>query len=369
MADNGTEVGIVYGGFGWTYDVTNGLRQITDPDFHPASSIAIFKSLFCFDRKDTNEVFHSGVLDGQAYTATNSGAAETSSDLVLSVVEHKGHLLVLGQRTIEPWFFSGAVAFPLQVYDGATIQRGIAAPLAFAKEDESLFWLGNDRIHYRLNGLQPVVQSTLAIAEAWQKHSNVMDAHSFAYTYGGRKFVVMQFPTAQQTWVLDVSTGLYHERQSVDHGGTPIRWRVNCVGEAYGKVLAGDLLTSKVGYFDSSIFTEFGNTVRMELTAPVLHAEMGRVFLNSFELDIDAGVGIASGQGSDPQVVLSLSDDGGNTFFPLEQWQAMGVSGDNRARLRWDGLGSFFDGVIKIEISDPVRRTIIAAYADMDMGT
>lgn len=369
MADNGTEVGIVYGGFGWTYDATNGLRQITSPNFYSAKTIAFFKNLFAFDREGTNEFFHSDTLDGQGYGATNSGAAETSSDRVMAVVEHKGHLMVFGEATIEPWFFSGAIAFPFQQYDGAAVQRGLGAALAVAKEDEALFFLGNDRMHYRLNGLQPVVQSTIAIAEAWQKHESILDAHSFAYTFGGRKFVVVHFPTAHQTWVLDISTGLWHERQSLDHGGTPIRWRGNCTTRAHGKVLIGDFLSPKVGYMDNSIFTEFGDTVGMKLTAPILHGEMGRVFLNSLELDIDAGVGLASGQGSDPQVVLSLSDNGGNSFYPLEQWQGMGQIGDHRARLRWDALGSFFDGVLQFEITDPVRRTIIAAYADTDLGT
>ncbi|MDO8632108.1 MAG: hypothetical protein Q7R41_16615, partial [Phycisphaerales bacterium] len=369
MADNGTEVGTVADRFGWTYDATNGLRQITSPYFYGANSIAFFKSLFCFDRLDTNEFFHSGVLDGQSYTATNSGAAETSSDRVVAVTEHKGHLMVWGEETIEPWFFSGAVAFPFQQYDGAAIQRGLAAAGAVAKEDEALFFLGNDRMAWRLNGLQLSVQSTHAIASAWQKHSSVTDAHAFSYSFNGHKFVVFQFPTQHETWILDVATGLWHERDSLDAGGSMIRWRGNCSATAHGKVLIGDFLTGKVGYLDSSTFTDFGDTITMKLVAPVVHGDGNRVFMNYFELDIETGVGLATGQGSDPQITMSISEDAGHTYYPMEQPMSMGLVGQHRERLRWTQCGSFYDGVIKIEVTDPVRRTIVSARADVELGT
>lgn len=368
-ADNGTQIALATGGFGWTYDATDGLQLITSPNFYGANSVAFFKSLFCFDRRNTNEFFHSGVLDGQSYSALNSGAAETSSDLVRAVVEHKGHLMVLGDKTIEPWFFSGAVAFPFQQYDGAAIQRGLAASLAVTKEDEALFFVGDDRCHYRLNGLQPQIQSTPAISSAWQKMAEVTDAHSFAYTYNGHKFIVVQFPTEHQTFVLDISTGLWHERDSLDQGERLIRWRGNCASSMYGKILIGDFLTGKVGYLDPTIATEFGDTVTMKLVAPVVHGDGNRVFMSYFELEMETGVGVATGQGLDPQVMLTLSIDGGRTYDHLEQWQALGRTGQNTLNLRWDNLGSFHNGVIKIEITDPVLRTVMSARADVSLGT
>lgn len=369
MADNGTEIGIVTGGMGWTYDTTNGLRLITSTNFYGANSIAFFKSLFCFDRRGTNQFYHSDVLDGQTYGALNYGTAETSSDLVIAVTEYKGNLIVWGEETAEPWFFSGAVVFPFQQYDGATVQRGLAAALAVAKEDEALFFIGNDKIAYRLSGLQPVVQSTHAISSAWQKYADISDAIAFSYTFNGHKFVVFQFPSANATWVLDIATGLWHERDSIDQGGSTIRWRGSCSVQAYGKTLVGDFLTGKVGYLDSSVFTEFGDMVTMKLIAPVIHGDGNRVFMNYFEFDIETGVGLATGQGSDPQIMLSISEDAGHTYYPLEQMQSMGQVGQYRERLRWSQCGSFYDGVIKVEITDPVRRTVVSARADVSLGT
>jgi hypothetical protein len=59
--------------------------------------------------------------------------------------------------------------------------------------------------------------------------------------------------------------------------------------------------------------------------------------------------------------MLSLSDDGGHTWSNQEIWRSMGKIGQYRTRLRWDRLGSFYNRSIKITISDPVYRTIIAA--------
>jgi len=55
--------------------------------------------------------------------------------------------------------------------------------------------------------------------------------------------------------------------------------------------------------------TEFDNTMQMLLTAPPLHADGKRLFMPWFELELEAGVGITTGQGSDPQIMLDYSDD------------------------------------------------------------
>lgn len=73
-------------------------------------------------------------------------------------------------------------------------------------------------------------------------------------------------------------------------------------------------------------------------------------------------------QGADPQVMLSVSDDGGRTFSLLQKWRSMGKIGEYKKRLRWLKLGQSRQRQIRLEITDPVRRNLIGFYLDVSAG-
>lgn len=369
MSDNGTQLIIVNGVGGYIWSSTSGFVQITDVDFHPANTVTFFDNYFVFNWADTNKFFISAILDGLDYDALGFASAEVQPDFTMAVVNQQENLLIFGRRSIETWYNSGDVNFPFARYDGATIERGLAASLAVVKEDNSVFFLGNDLIFYRLNGVIPVRVSTHAIETAWSRYTTVEDAVCFSITYEGHKWVFVNFPSASATWVYDIATNLWHERMSYNSNATEMgRWRGNVFVYCYGKNFVGDAYTGTVGYLDSSVYTEYGNPIIGELISPVFHADRHRVFMSKFELDMETGVGLTSGQGSDPQVMLSWSDDGGRTYSQLQQWHSLGQIGEYTKRLRWMRLGQFRQRVLKVIISDPVPRTVIANSVDMNVG-
>jgi hypothetical protein len=73
-------------------------------------------------------------------------------------------------------------------------------------------------------------------------------------------------------------------------------------------------------------------------------------------------------QGADPQVMLSVSDDGGRTFSALQKWRSLGKEGEYLKRLRWLKMGMFRQRQIRLEITDPVRRNIVGIYQDVSEG-
>lgn len=369
MADNGTQVIIVTGTSGYVWDATSGFRIISSTNFHPAQTVTFFDNYFVLDWKDTNKYFISGILDGTSYSGLDFASAEVQSDFVLATVNQQENLLIFGQRTIETWYDAGALSFPFQRYDGATIERGCIAALTPIKEDNSVFFLGDDLIFYRLNGIIPVRISTHAIEAEWGVYGTTDDAYTFSYTLEGHKFVVLTFPTANVTWVYDISTGLWHERESWDSSNRSLgRWRGSCAGYAYNKNLIGDAFNGIVGYLDPTVYTEYGNTIQTLLVAPPIHSDRKRIFHSLFELDMEAGVGIASGQGSDPQVMLDWSNDGGRTYTPLQKWTTLGAIGEFQTRIRWLRLGQSRQRVYRVTITDPVKRVIIAAHAELSVG-
>jgi hypothetical protein len=88
------------------------------------------------------------LLDGTSYNALVFASAETRPDNVKAVVLLKQILLVFGETTIEPWQDIGAANMPLERVPGVVIERGLAAPRAIAKEDNTAFFLGEDRRFY-----------------------------------------------------------------------------------------------------------------------------------------------------------------------------------------------------------------------------
>lgn len=370
MADNGTQLCIVNSEFGYIYSVTGGFTRITSVNFHPADTVTFFDNYFVFNWTGTNKIFISETLDGTTFNALDFSSAEVNPDHTVAVVNQQENLLIFGKRVIETWYDSGDVNFPFNRYDGATIERGCGASLTPIKEDNSVFFLGEDRIFYRLNGVIPTRISTFAIEQEWNTYSIVSDAFTFVHTWAGHKFIYVTFPTANSTWAYDIATNLWHERiSSIGNNPWTGRWRGQCAATVYNKVLIGDAYTGAIGYLSDSTYDEYSNTVIAYLVGPVIHSDRKRVRMNKFELDMETGVGLPTGQGSDPQVMLDWSNDGGRSFTLQQQWQSLGAIGAYTKRLRWMRLGQFRNRVMRVTISDPVTRTVIANSVDLKVGT
>ncbi|MFS3135827.1 hypothetical protein ACLRDC_10670 [Gluconacetobacter sacchari] len=300
MDTNGTDLVWVDGESGWCYSVAGGVRRIVDENFYPADSVVYFDTYFVFNRAGTQEFFLSPQEAVTPFDGTMFAAKEATADPLLAIVNSHEQLYLFGAARTEVWYDAGnaAPSFPFQRFDGAFIQRGIAGPHAQCLEDNTLFFLGDDGMFYRLAGYQPQRVSTHAIEGAWQAYPTRGDARCFSYTLEGHKFVTVLFPSAAATWVYDVATGLWHERESWTGGGADSsigRWRANCALMAHGRVLVGDCLSGVVGVLNPLVYTELGATMRGLLAAPPVQALRGRVFMRRFELDVETGVGLPAG--------------------------------------------------------------------------
>ena len=123
----------------------------------------------------------------------------------------------------------------------------------------------------------------------------------------------------------------------------------------------GEANPGQIGLLDPDVHPEFGDPIRMILVAPPIHGDGRMGFMPMFEIDMKSGVGVTTGQGSDPQVMLDWSDDGGETWVSPQIWRSMGALGNHQTRIQWDQLGSFYQRTLRLVISDPVQRVLIAA--------
>jgi hypothetical protein len=92
------------------------------------------------------------------------------------------------------------------------------------------------------------------------------------------------------------------------------------------------------------------------------------MFSGRFEATFESGVGVTIGQGSDPQVRLSVSDDGGRNF-PNEISRGIGKIGEFGRQAIWQRQGRFPAArSIRLTITDPVRANLIRLSATPEVG-
>jgi hypothetical protein len=357
------ELCIVDGQDGWTYDTSNGLRKITDGDFAAADTVTFQDGYFIFNEAGTSRFFISAIDDGRSYSATDFADAESDPEDIVAVISSQQELWVLKKRSFEVWHNTGNADFPFERMPGGVKPRGLAAAFAIAEDDNTLFWLGDDLIVYRANGYTPLRVSTHAIEEDIRKMSDVSDAYAFFVTIEGHKFFHLTFPTGRKTFVYDVATGLWHERESFGAR----HWRGATYANAYGKHLVGDAFQGRIGELDLDTFSEFGGVMQGILTGPVAHHDRKQVYHRRLEIEFEAGVGNASV--TDPQMWMDYSDDGGRTWSARKPFRALGEIGEYATRVRFLRLGQSRNRIYRLTIADAVKRSIVSAYLDAGPGS
>lgn len=371
MSENGVQIIVVNGVSGWTYDSTAGLVKITSANFYPACTVAFMDGFFIFDRRGTNQWFISRAYDGQMYDALDFASAEADPGEVTAVAANLQFLYIFTSTHFELWYNAGTSPFPFARYTGSSRPFGCISPYSVVNQDGALWFMGKDRIFYRLSDSNPERVSTHAMELIFSQESEADLAlcETFTYTVQGHKMIVVTLKGGNRTVCYDISTGRWHDRDSVDADFNDLgRWRARFALYAYGKTILGDAFDSRIGYVDWSLFAEYQFPMRWEVQTLAQHKENHRIFCSRFELVMQAGVGTPTGQGQDPQVRLRKSRNGGMSFDGLQPVRSVGREGDWGKRLRWTRQGSGRSLVWKIQGSDPVPYTIIQALADLQEG-
>lgn len=370
IADNGTQLFFACNPDGFIYNQsTNVFAQIIDPDFEGAVTVCYLDGYFVFNQPNSQIIWVTQLLDGTSVDPLDFASAEGSPDGVVALIADHRELWVYGTDTVEVWYNAGGADFPLQRIQGAFNEIGCAAAFTPAKLDNGLFWLGQDArgrgIVYRANGYTGQRVSTHAVEYSIQKNLNMSDAVGYTYQQDGHAFYVLNFPTANITWVYDVATGAWHERAGFDNG-VLTRHRGNNQCNFQGNTVIGDYETGAIYKYNLNVYADNNEPqkwLRSWRALPTGQNNLKRTAQHSLQLDCETGVGLNLGQGSDPAVMLRWSDDGGHTWSN-EHWRSMGKIGEYGYRTIWRRLGmteKIRDRVYEVSGTDPVKIAIMGA--------
>jgi len=116
------------------------------------------------------------------------------------------------------------------------------------------------------------------------------DAFALTYSSEGHNFFILTFPTSRQTFVFDAINNMWHERSSrvsnIDR-----EWRVSHLVYAFGRQLAFDSYSGKIGEVSLDDGTEYGDNIIRTRISAVMHGQAKRVFMPQLEIIMETGVG------------------------------------------------------------------------------
>lgn len=371
MACNGTQLVIVAGEHGYCLSLGDNSFVELGGGFTGANVIGYQDGYFLVTDIRSKRFQSSELYDGTTWRAIDFGSKEGfADDLVSLFVDHR-EVWLFGSRTTEIWWNSGAVNFQFQRIQGAFIEHGCAAVLSPAKADNTIFWLGQDSlghgIVWRANGYTPSRVSTFAVELAISTYSRIDDAIGSSFQFQGHACYRIDFPTAGETWVLDLSSGLWSQwnfLNSEDGSYSAHRGRFHCF--AFGKQLVGDYQSGMIFELSNNYYDDFGNAIERRRTAPHLSEELDRVFYDELRFDMQVGLGLADGRV--PRMGLQISNDGGETYG-AQRFASLGLQGEYRARAFFRRLGSSRDRVFRASWTDPQLIGCAGAYLRMTRGT
>lgn len=370
MSDNGTQLFVACNPQGYIYNATTDVfQQITDADYPGAVTVGYLDGYFVFSEPNSQRIWITSLLDGTSVDPLDFASAEGAPDGVVGIIIDHRELWVYGTNSVEVWYNSGNADFPLSRIQGAFNELGCAAAYSIAKMDNGLFWLGQDArgqgIVYRANGYTGQRISTHAVEWQIQQYNDISDAIGYTYQQEGHSFYVLTFPSANKTWVYDASTQAWHERAGFA-AGEFTRHRSNCQVFFNGETIVGDYENANLYAFDLDVYADNGATqkwLRSWRALPTGQNNLNATAHHTLQIDMESGTGLNSGQGSDPQVILRWSDDGGHTWSN-EHWMSMGKIGEYYRRAIRRRLGmteKLRDRVYEISGTDPVKIVIMGA--------
>lgn len=343
------------GSRGYVWNGTS-LTTISTPDNVPVGPLAYQGGWGMFPVPGTGRWYITEVNDFADVDALSFATAEAHPDPLLRLFIDHNQAFLCGTRTIEVWQLTGAADFPFQPLVNSQVQRGLAAPNGIVSEDNTIVFLGDDKVIYRLEGYRPVRLSTGPIERAVLDVSpaSIDSCEAFSYTAAGQKFIVFRFPD-ELTVQYNLATGLWNYCSTYGHDD----WRL--LGSAGGYSRYFSTPTGIVA-LDDDLNTDEGGLMRRLVRGAPGDALGRNLSVTMFRLDAEIGRAPIN---TDADVMLRFAPDGES--FGNVQVRSLGATGQYTKRAIWRNLGAGLRPTIEVSMTDDCRFSIMGVLAEVEV--
>lgn len=289
---------------------------------------------------------------------------ESSSDNVTAIYAVGPTLYVYGPKTVEIWQ-RGSGEFEDWIRTSYTAQNsfGLEAPNSVASSGSVVYFVASGA-QYGKAVMMVTGTSFKKISEDWLEHKLLQEstesAYGFCYSVADHNFYVLQLNSLGETWVYDTLDGGWHQRTSRDkESGVESQWRAGGIAyyreKFYTFTNDGCVCGFQRDYW-SEDFTDGTSypMIRHRQTAVIV--DNLKYFVLE-ELAIECNVGSWDDYKLNPQLLLEVSKDGGNTFGNVKH-ASLGRTGDYSHRVRFRNLGMCRKCVLRLTYSHPTELTL-----------
>lgn len=364
LMDNGTEL-LVVDGSSNGYKVvlgSNAFSVLADTAFYGGNTVQFADGFFILPRLNTIQ-FYISLAFQTVFDPVDFASKTGFADKLMTLVVTKRYIYLLGAATSEVWFNQGGTAFPYTRMPGAFIQHGCIAAASAAQVDGQAYWLSQSPqgncIVVKSENYDAKRISTHAIENEFQSYTTVSDAQAFTMQIEGHFWYVLTFPTANKTWVYDLSTEQWHEWLWTDSNGQLNRHRANCFVFAFGKAIVGDWQNGKLYTLDPNVMTDDSGPIsRIRGFPHVVDDDGSRIMYREFIGDFQVGEGDA---GNSTPVFLRWSDTKGKSWSnPIQS--DLGKEGEYLRSVQFQRLGMARDRVFELSWSTPAKTALNGAF-------
>lgn len=367
----GGQLFITSGGNGYCYVLaTNVLTTVLTGE---ATQGGMLNARFLAFNIVNGKVRMSALNDGTTWDPTLFFQRTIAPDPWQCMLIGTREIWLIGEQTGEVWYDTGAFPQPFAPIPGAVFQWGVAAPFAATTAGDAMCWLSKTvngaGVVVRATGYSPQAISTAAVDTAignYARTSTIADAEAFSYQEDGHLFTVFSFPTANATHVVDQDSGRWHKRGTWNSALNQYDvWHPRVSLYAFGKHLVGERGTGMISEMSILLGSEAGGGPirRRRIPPPLWAATKQRLTVSRLELMVDSGLGLSSGQGSNPQMMLRTSED--SRTWGNERLAGAGPMGNYGTHVYWTRCGSSTRvWVPEITVSDPIPWRIVGAQID-----
>lgn len=328
-------------------------------------TICFIDGYFVCNENNSGRFYISAINDGFTWDALDFATAESSPDQLKRVANSAGQLWLYGETTTEIWSNTGRSDFPFRRISGAKMEAGTNAPYTVLDIAGSLFWVGRDKLGqgsvYTTNGFAAQKISTDPIDKLLQANSQIENLVAFSYQEEGHIFYIVTGSGMDTSLCYDVVTQQWHERAYLSSGGNYEPHLANCHMFAFGKHIVCDRRNGRVYEMSLDYYSDAGDALCRDRIYTHLSDNGERIRFNALEIGFETGVGLQSGQGSNPLCSLRLSKDGARTW---SDWYttSIGAAGKYQTKVEFRRLGIAEIMTFNLRVTDPVKVSIIGSY-------
>ncbi len=364
---------------GWIYTfASDTFEKIndTDADFTGGNQVVFIDGYFVVNSPGTGQFYFSAANDGLDWDPLDVATAESNPDNVTGLAVARGELWVFGDFTTEIWYNAGNMSgAPFSNRVGLESQIGCSARASIAELEDNLLWL-DDRGYIvqagvssytrdNNSGYQVNVISTPAISAEIQGYTDVSNAVAMTYQDRGHLMYQISFPNNKKTWVYDYTTQLWHERSYWDSLQEEAQHHLLQYGDKFDTLyIGGGIRDGKLYVMDDIYYTDNTLDIRRTTISPPQYDNQSfdTIEVSAVELRMETGKAAVTGSGSDPQITLRYSNDGGYTWSH-HMARDIGKLGEYGKPIRWNRLGTEREWLFELTIVEPIKFSIIEATA------